>query len=82
MYNMCEEARDEINKVTECAANDLSTTIESVKGDMDKIVKEIHTATTRTENQDESLKHVKGMGTTYADALNRQFPTSHASTLA
>jgi len=27
MYNTCEEARDEINKVTECATNDLSTTI-------------------------------------------------------
>ena len=46
MFNTCEEARDEIYKVTECAANDLSTTIESIKGDMDKIVKELHTATT------------------------------------
>src|SRR5882724_3177545 len=82
MFSTCKEARDEINKVTECATNDLSTTTESIKGDMDKIVKELHTATTRTENQDESLKHTKGMGTTYADALNRQFPTSHAGTLA
>ena len=82
MFNTCDEVRDKINKATECTTNDLSSTIESVKGDMNRIVKELHTATTRTENQDESQKHAKGTGTMYADALNRQFPTSHAGTLA
>jgi len=46
MFNMCEEVRDKINKATECAANDLSSTIESIKGDMNRIVKELHTVTT------------------------------------
>ena len=55
---------------------------ESVKGDMSKIAKELHTMTMQMENQGESQANAKGTSSTYADALNRQLPTSHASTLA
>ena len=82
IFSMCEEARDEINRATDCACNELSPVLENVKSDMSKIMKEIHTTTTRTENQDENRANMKGMSPMYADTLNRQLPTSHAGTLA
>jgi len=47
---------------------------------MSKIVKELHTMTTRIENQGEFQAHAKCTSTTHTDALNRQLPTSNAST--
>jgi len=74
--------RDEINKAMECTSNELPSALESVKGDLNKIVKELHTMEMQMECQGESQANAKGMSTTYADALNRQLPTSHAGTLA
>ena len=53
-----------------------------MKGDMGKVVEELHTTTTWTEGQGESGENAKGMRTMYADSLSRQLPMSHASMLA
>jgi len=82
IYNTCEEARDEINKATENTTNKISAAIENIKGDIGKATNEPHIATTQTETQWERETTQTGARITYADALNRQLPTTHAGTLA
>jgi len=57
---MCEEVRDEIKKVTESASNEISSIIENNKGDMSKVVEELHTATmqTKTKERKEQMRKV------------------------
>ena len=82
MFSTCEEARDEIYKATEAATNDIQAAMEGTKGEMGKVAGEINDSLERAEGQIERDAGAKPMGTTYADALSSQLPSTHPSMLA
>src|SRR5882672_736313 len=81
LYSTCEEARDEINKAVECMSVDMTAVIEGAKGELNNVVNGASPLVAQTEGRNEGESYANGRRATYADALSRQLPSTHAGTL-
>ena len=82
LYRMGEEMRDELQKGMETAKDDIQRETETLKDEVTKLNKVVVTVPTRTGKVGGHQHDGVNGGITYADALNRQLPVAHISTLA